>query len=547
MVLVRQIDPEKVDSKVHLKLHLSDASQNHELNAIRRKELLDAETIPTPKFNINQYGMSEKTAANLVRKHLALDGKSELNLASFVHTGIDKEGLELCKENITKNLADGDEYPALLDLQQRCVSIISNLWHVPRGELGVGTATTGSSEAIMLGGLAMKRRWEQSRKDKGLPYDKPNIIMGANAQVALEKFARYFDVEAKLLNVRSDSHFTFSMDELREAIDENTIGVFAILGSTYTGHYQDIKAVSDVLDEYEEKTGHFVPIHVDGASGGFVAPFCSPDLVWDFRLPRVLSINSSGHKFGLAPVGCGWIIWRDSKYLPSNLLFTLQYLGGTEETYTLNFSRPGHPIIYQYYSLLKNGFEGYYTIHSISLENARVLSIFLEETGYFDVLSDIHRTRGNFYVENGEPAVVSVENIRDLPTEHFNDGLPVVAFKLSNKFVESYPFIPQEAISYMLRSKGYIIPNYPLPPSEDKYECLRIVINDNVSMDLLDKLCEDIVRVTNTLISIGSKLKATADYQEVLDIVSTISKADHAEEDHEDKWRTPGTTNFSRC
>lgn len=546
MVIVTQIDPEVADARLHEKLHLSEAQADGTLNAIRRRELHDAETIPTPKFEIHQVGMKASTAADLVRKHLALDGRAELNLASFVHTGIDPEGLELCRENITKNLADSDEYPALMDIHQRCVSIISNLWNVPKGELGVGTATTGSSEAIMLGGLAMKRRWQQAREAKGLPTDKPNIIMGKNAQVALEKFARYFEVEPRLLDVHASSHFSFSMDDLRKNVDENTIGVFAILGSTYTGHYQDIEAVSKVLDEYEEKTGHSVPIHVDGASGGFVAPFCSSDLVWDFRLRRVHSINASGHKFGLAPVGCGWIIWRDKKYLPTSLLFTLKYLGGTEETYTLNFSRPGHPIIYQYYSLLKNGFDGYYTTHLISLENARVLSMFLEDTGYFDVISDIHRTRGVYYYTDIEKSATSIEDIRNIPLEHFNDGLPVVSFKLSDAFKKDYPYVPQESISYMLRGKGYIIPNYPLPEGEEKYEVLRVVINDNVSLDLIDKLSEDIVRVTNILISIGNTLGVHANQEDVRKAIAIISSADHKEEEHQDKW-SDYPVNHSRC
>lgn len=546
MVIVSQVDPETEEARVHNKLRLSDAKPDGTLNAVRRRELHDAQTIPTPKFKIHETGMVPSIAADLVRKHLALDGRAELNLASFVHTGIDKEGLLLCRENITKNLADSDEYPALLDLHQRCVSIISNLWNVPKGELGVGTATTGSSEAIMLGGLAMKRRWQKARKDKGLPADKPNIIMGANAQVALEKFARYFEVETRLLDIHAKDHFSFSMEDLRANVDENTIGVFAILGSTYTGHYQDIKAISDVLDDYERESGNFVPIHVDGASGAFVAPFCSSDLVWDFRLPRVLSINTSGHKFGLTPVGCGWVIWRDKKYLPESLLFTLQYLGGTEETYTLNFSRPGHPIIYQYYSLLKNGFDGYYTTHLISLENARVLSVFLEETGYFDVLSDIHRIRGEYYSHSGERAVTSMQDIRNIPLEHFNDGLPVVAFKLTDAFKEAYPYVPQEAISYMLRGKGYIIPNYPLPPAEKEYECLRVVINDNISLDLLDKLTEDIVRVTNILISIAKKLGDKADHKDVMETIAAIASSDHAEEDHQDKWADVPVNN-SRC
>ncbi|MBQ5153955.1 hypothetical protein EGM85_11935, partial [Macrococcus caseolyticus] len=231
---------------------------------------------------------------------------------------------------------------------------------------------------------------------------------------------------------------------LKKNVDENTIGVFCIMGSTFTGHYQDAEAVNKVLDEYEAESGNFVPIHIDGASGAFVAPFITPDLKWDFRLRRVCSINSSGHKFGLAPVGCGWIIWRDQKFLPSELLFTLSYLGGSETTYTLNFSRPGHPIIYQYYSLVRHGFEGYKATHSVSLANSRILSVLLEESGYFDVLSDIHRPKGHYYKKSGELTYKSDESLGEKQESFFNEGLPVVSFKLTDQFKKDYPFIPQD-------------------------------------------------------------------------------------------------------
>lgn len=403
----------------------------------------------------------------------------------------------------------------------------------------------------MLGGLAMKRRWEAARKAKGLPIDKPNIIMGANAQVALEKFARYFDVEMRLLDIKQEAHFSFTMEDLQKNCDENTIGVFAILGSTLTGHYQNIKEIADTLDEFEKKTGHDISIHVDGASGAFVAPFCSPDLVWDFKIPRVRSINTSGHKFGLAPAGSGWILWRDQKYLPESLLFTLNYLGGSEVTYNLNFSRPGHPIIHQYYTMVRYGFDGFYNTHAISLEHARFLSLFLENSDYFDVLSDIHRPRGYYFSKSGEKYYKSgnVGELKGKPLSYFNDGLPVVSFTFTEEFKKKYPYIPQEAISSMLRDKGYIIPNYPLPPAHTNIEVLRVVINDNMSIDLLDMLMQDIIRVTNRLISIGDQVKHL-DVSSIHKTLSIIAAADHAEEQHESVWKsssTQDTSSYSRC
>lgn len=244
---------------------------------------------------------------------------------------------QLLQENIAKNLADNDEYPAMLNISDRCVSIIAHLWGVQKDEKAIGSPTVGSSEAIHLGGLAMKRRWQERRQAEGKDTSKPNIIMGANAQVALEKFARYFDVEARILPVSKASSYRLDPALVRDAVDENTIGVFVILGSTYTGHYEPVEEISKVLDQIQEKTGIDVPIHVDAASGGFVAPFTHAGVggpKWNFELPRVKSINASGHKYGLVYAGVGWIIWRDESFLPKHLIFELHYLGGTELSYT---------------------------------------------------------------------------------------------------------------------------------------------------------------------------------------------------------------------
>jgi glutamate decarboxylase len=232
-------------------------------------------------------------------------------MASFVGTYMEKEADALIMENIAKNLSDADEYPAMMEMHTRCVSILAHLWggDVKKGETAIGSATTGSSEAIHLGGLAMKRRWQERREKEGKSTLKPNILMGANAQVALEKFARYFDVEARILPVSKKSQFRLDPDLVRENIDENTIGVFVILGSTYTGHYEPVEEVSNILDKYEAETGISIPIHVDGASGAFIAPFtdAGAGFKWNFELPRVVSINTSGHKFGLVYAGLGWI------------------------------------------------------------------------------------------------------------------------------------------------------------------------------------------------------------------------------------------------
>jgi glutamate decarboxylase len=406
---------------------------------------------------------------------------------------------QLMFENISKNMSDADEYPAMMQMHARCVSIIAHLWGVQKGERAIGSATTGSSEAIHLGGLAMKRRWQEKRQAEGKDTLKPNIIMGANAQVALEKFARYFEVEARILPVSAKSNYRLDPELVKENIDENTIGIFVILGSTYTGHYEPVEEISKILDEYEAKTGVDIPIHVDAASGGFIAPFTHAKAggpKWNFELPRVKSINTSGHKFGLVYAGVGWIIWRDESYLPKYLVFELHYLGGTEESYTLNFSRPGAQIIAQYYNLIHLGFTGYQSIMENCLSNARLLSKSLEATGWYTCVSDIHRKKGTYTFAGTATAVFGTE---DETSADYNAGLPVVAFRFSDEFKKEFPHLKQDTISNLLRAKQYIIPNYPLPPNEENIEILRVVVRESMSFDLLDRLITDICQTTQDL------------------------------------------------
>ena len=408
-----------------------------------------------PRYKIPDGGTPADVVYRLMSDELELDGRPNLNLASFVHTYMEPMADKLMADHMSKNLADVDEYPAMIDIQARCVSILSNLWHAQEGEHAIGTPTTGSSEAIHLAGLAMKTRWKEKMEAKGKDTTKPNIIMAANAQVALEKFARYFDVEARILPVSEKSHYCLDPNLVLDSVDENTIGIFVILGSTYTGHYEPVEQVSQILDKYEKDSGNDVPIHVDGASGAMFAPFAHPDVIWDFKLPRVKSINTSGHKYGQTYAGLGWLIFRDEQYLPKHLVFELHYLGGTEQTYTLNFSRPGSQMLAQYFNFVHLGFEGYRNINSNDLINARVLSTSLEESGYYFCVSDIHRAKGTFTSGKKE----SVEDL-DREPEYFNAGLPVVSFRLSDEYKKENPHVNQASIAALIRQKGWIIPNY---------------------------------------------------------------------------------------
>lgn len=486
------------------------------------------------KYRLPQHGMDSRLAYDMIHDDMTLDGSTVLNLASFVNVHTEEEGMKLIMENLTKNLADNDEYPMLIELQNRCISILANLWNAPvkLEESGVetphhtenynkyksraiGSPTTGSSEAVMLGGLAMKKNWMNKRRANGLSTEKPNILMASCCQVALEKFARYFDVECRLIGV-SDKDYLIDYTKIKESLDENTIGIFVIVGSTYTGGFESVEKVNDILDEFEAETGLSIPIHVDGASGGFVAPFIYPELKWDFRIPRVMSINTSGHKFGLVTAGLGWIIFRTEEWLPNELKFQLSYLGGVEESFSLNFSRSGYQIVNQYYNFLHLGKDGYKEIFDNCLVNARLLSCFLEETGYFTCISDLHLPVGMKTRERNES--FEIKDVHQNLSNHelFNPALPVVSFQLTKGFSEDYPEIPQVLISKLLRNRGWIIPNYHLPKCEipkngeeqesgpisnevngENDEILRVVVKFDLTAQLLDKLMHDIVEIVD--------------------------------------------------
>lgn len=496
MTISKNFNTEEVEQAILKQVHKTPFNSSEFASTYDSTQLI-------PRFEIPEKSSESSLVSKYLKEELSLDGNPTLNLASFVNTELSPAASELIVANIVKNLADNDEYPSLIEFQDRCINIISNLWHAPTKfnpqmnvELptSVGTPTTGSSEAIMLAGLAMKKLWQAKRKAEGKSTENPNILMASCAQVALEKFARYFDVENRLIEITEASGHLIDVSKIKENVDENTIGIFVILGSTFTGAFEPVLEINDLLDEIEKESGIDVKIHVDGASGGFVAPFLFPDLKWDFRVDRVISINTSGHKFGLTTAGLGWVIWKDMKYLPESLRFKLDYLGGVEETFSLNFSRPGFPVIHQYYNLLTFGREGYTDIFSNCINNARNLSLFLDQSKYFEVLSVIHKPAK-------EGAYTSSDTSDSRYNQKFTPGLPVVAFLFSEEFKKEYPQIPQSILSLLLRNKGYIIPNYHLPPAEQEKEVLRVVVRQSLSLNLLEKLMQDIIMSVKLLIS----------------------------------------------
>lgn len=419
-------------------------------------------TRPIPKYEIPQFQTPASTVAQLINDELNLDGNPLLNLASFVTTWMEPEARELMANTVSKNFVDVDEYPQSAQIHDRCVNIVANLFHAPDSEDAVGCATVGSSEAIHLAGLALKWRWKAKMVEAGRPTDRPNIVMGHNVQVCWEKFAKYFDVEPRYVEL-TDTRYVLGVKEAIELIDENTIAVVGILGSTYTGEYEPIQELSDALDNLQKESGLDIPIHVDAASGGFVAPFIHPDFIWDFRLDRVVSINTSGHKYGLVYPGIGWVVWRDRQHLPEDLIFHVNYLGGDHPTFNLNFSRSTGQIISQYYNFLRLGRSGYTEIMTALKEIADSLSDAISELGDFDLVSS-------------------------------RDALPVVCFKTK-------PSVPYSVfdLSAALKGRGWIVPAYTLAPNAEDISVLRIVVREGLSQDMATNLIEDIKRAISQL------------------------------------------------
>ena len=420
-------------------------------------------SVQLPLGRMPEQGCGPDEAYELVTSDLLLDGSARLNLATFVTTSMPERASQLMARTADKNIIDKDEYPQTAEIERRCVNIISNLWHAPSADDATGCSTTGSSEAVMLGGMALKWRWRARQKAAGRPTDRPNLVMGANVQVCWEKFCRYWEVEPRMVPVEGDQlHLT--AERALAHCDENTIGVAAILGSTFDGSYEPVKEIADGLDQLQARTGVDIPIHVDAASGGFVAPFIQPDLEWDFRIPRVASINASGHKYGLVYPGVGWAIWRDRDALPKELVFDVDYLGGHMPTFALNFSRPGSEVVAQYFMFASLGFEGYRNVQQHSSDLAQHLAAGVAEIGPYDLVS------------------------------HGTD-LPVFSFGLKPD-VENYTVFD---VSDRLRERGWLVPAYTYPPRREDLAVLRIVVRSGMTYEMADQLLEDLRKKTAAL------------------------------------------------
>ena len=397
-----------------------------------------------------EQGTGNEVAYDLISNELLLDGSARLNLATFVTTWMPPPAGTLMAKVADKNMIDKDEYPQTAEIERRCVNIIGQLWHAPGSGDVTGCSTTGSSEAAMLGGLALKWRWRQRMKAAGKPTDRPNLVTGVNVQVCWEKFCRYWDVEPRLVPMEGE-RYHLGAAEAAAMCDENTIGVVAVLGSTFDGSYEPIAEICSALDDLAASGGPDVPVHVDGASGGFIAPFVQPDLVWDFQLPRVQSINASGHKYGLVYPGVGWAIWREKEALPQDLVFDVNYLGGSMPTFALNFSRPGSEVIAQYFMFVSLGAAGYRAVQQGSSAVAQHIAREVANIGPYRLITD-------------------------------GSDLPVFAFAVAPE-VKNYTVFD---VSDRLRQEGWLVPAYSFPENRQDLAVLRVVVRAGMSHDMAD-------------------------------------------------------------
>lgn len=411
-----------------------------------------------PRDRLPETGLDAELAYQLVHDELMLDGNARLNLATFVTTWMEPHATQLMAECVDKNMIDRDEYPRTAEIERRCVWMLAQLWNAPDPETAPGCSTTGSSEAGMLAGLALKRRW-RARGGTGTP----NIVMGGNVQVCWDKFANYFEVEPRLVPIAGD-RFHLDAASALPYVDANTIGVVAVLGSTFDGSYEPVAQICSALDELAAGGGPDVPVHVDGASGAMIAPFLDPALAWDFRLPRVASINTSGHKYGLVYPGVGWVVWRDTPALPEELIYWVNYLGGEMATFALNFSRPGAQVVAQYYQFLRLGTDGYQRVQQHCRDVATALATQVAALGPLRLLTD-------------------------------GSELPVFAAALRED-VTSYTVFD---ISAGLREHGWQVPAYTFPAERTDLAVLRFVIRNGMTHDLAHVLLADLRTVLTRL------------------------------------------------
>ncbi len=423
---------------------------------------------PAPDDKLPKIGMTAEEAAGLIEKEMVLDGIPMRNLATFVTTWMEPEAERIIQENLHTNFIDHAEYPRTAEIEQRCIRMLADLFHAP-GKT-TGARTQGSSEAIMLGALSLKWKWRKRREAAKQSTDSPNLVFGGDVHVVWEKFCRYFDVEPRIVPLAAEK-YTIGPEDVEPHIDENTIGVATVLGTTFTGHADDIRGINDHLVGLKHDQGLDVPLHVDAASGGFVWPFLYPDTEWDFRLEQVRSINVSGHKFGLVYPGIGWLVFRETADLAEDLVFYENYLGKTDATFTLNFSTGSAMVLAQYYNFARLGHSGYRYIMETMKYNARALA-----------------------------KEISACDFEIIGAAEEEEQLPLVAFKLSGE----HDYDEFDVAAQLAAERGWMLPAYTLPPNAEHVKIMRALVKQTLSYSMTVTLGQDIAEACATLEKKGS-------------------------------------------
>ena len=422
---------------------------------------------PAPAERIPKHRTRAEIAYQMVKDETFPQTQPRLNLATFVTTYMDDYGTKLMNEAVGINYIDETEYPRVAVMCGRCINMVANMWNTPeKGDWKTGAVGIGSSEACMLGGVAAWLRWRERRKAEGKPYDKPNLVMSTAYQVVWEKFCQLWQIEMRTVPITHE-HITLDIDAALNMCDENTICIVPIMGVTWTGMNDDVEALNKALDEYNAKTGYDIPIHIDAASGGFILPFLYPEKKWDFRLKWVYSISTSGHKYGLVYPGLGWVVWKDKKYLPKDMSFSVNYLGANISQVGLNFSRPAAQILAQYYNFIHLGVEGYTEIHSNSM----------------DIAKYCHKAIGKMpCFKNYSETLENPLFIWTMDTDYEKEAKWTL-FDLQDKLMQS----------------GWMVPAYTMPKDIEDMVVMRIVVRQGMSRDMADMLIEDITNAVAEL------------------------------------------------
>lgn len=417
-------------------------------------------TSQSPNQFIPQHSTSEEIAYQMVKDETISQTQPKLNLATFVTTYMDDYATKLMNDAINVNYIDETEYPRIAVMAAKCLNIVANLWNTPeKNEWKTGALAIGSSEACMLGGVAAWLRWRERMEKLGKPFDKPNFVISSAFQVVWEKFSQLWMIEMRTVPITAKNP-TLNIEEALKLCDENTICIVPILGVTWTGLNDDVEELDSALDKFNKDNDFEISIHVDAASGGYILPFTKPNLKWDFRLKWVLSISTSGHKFGLVYPGLGWVVWKDKKHLPGAMAFSVNYLGANITQVGLNFSRPASQVLGQYYQFIRLGFEGYKKIQQTCMDTATYAHSQISQMEPFEVYSKEVVNPLFIWYMNPEYQKTAKWTLYDLQDE--------------------------------LQVSGWMVPAYTLPAELEQFVVMRIVVRNGMSIDMTNMLLADI-------------------------------------------------------